>query len=234
MVPASCAEHIFRTKRGVAAGNTLDSALDESHVVGLCAGASSVAPALCYYQAPSGLSKDHQTMLCEGATRVYTDGSGSRPVEKSAAAVCARSGLEHNLDGGVVVHLCRSHVVVEGDDVGPTNGPIDCAIETPYGFSPQDVLALCSGASSSSPSACAKQVGGRFSNSQKASVCAGASDDVPARCIEHLPSTLSQDDAVRLCGDAKSLTPAYCARQKGRVSEADIEQCKKEVSEPSR
>ena len=29
---------------------------------------------------------------------------------------------------------------MEGDDLALTNGPIDCAIATPYGFPPQDVL----------------------------------------------------------------------------------------------
>ena len=232
-MPASCAEQIWSSKWGVAAGNTLRSALNKSHVVHLCAGASSVAPALCYYQAPHGLSLEHRTMLCEGAASVFTDGSGSRPVPRSTAAACAGAGVDHALDGEVVVHLCRSHVV-EGDDAGLAKGPIDCAVSTPYGFSPQDVLKLCAGATSSSPSLCAKQVSGSFSSSQAASVCSNAMDAVPALCIDHLPSTLSQDDAVRLCAGAASLTPAYCARQMGRVTEKDIDRCRKEVSAPTR
>ena len=239
-IPAECADFMWSSNLQVAAGTVDDAQLNEEHVVKLCSGVSSIAPALCYFQAPNSLSKANQEILCEGETIIHTEekkggGSGSasskgKEVSMSAAAMCAKEGLKHNLDHNLVVRLCRSHVSVDTKDL--ILGPVACAVSAPFNFGPNQILDLCSGATNGFPSTCAKKVDNSFISSLKVKLCANSEDFTPVECINHLPSTVTQEDAVKLCAEAKSLTPAYCLNSlsTSRVTGRDISKCRKAVS----
>jgi len=235
-VPAECAEFMWNKGIQVAKGTVEDARLNEEHVVKLCSGVSSIAPALCYFQAPNSLSKADQETLCEGETNIYTErkeGNGKgkgKETSTSVAAMCASEGLKHNLDHSLVVRLCRTHVSVDTKEL--IFGPISCAISAPFNFAPNQVLDLCQGATNGFPSTCAKRVDNSFTNSLKVKLCTNSEDFTPVECIDHLPSTLTQEDAVKLCAEVKTLTPAYCISSltTSMVTNRDISKCRKAVS----
>lgn len=227
-IPAECAEFMWASSATVAAGTAEAALLNEDHVVKLCKGVTSVAPALCYFQAPDKLSKQNQEALCEGETNLLVD---SKPSAKGAATVsvsafCAKEGVKQNLDHDLVVALCRSHIGVGTRDL--IVAPIECAMAAPFGLSPSELLQLCGGATSGFPSTCAKRIEDSFTNAMKVEVCSNSEDFTPVDCIKKLPSTVTQSDAVALCSEAKTLTPAFCilSLRTSRVTAKDIEVCR--------
>jgi hypothetical protein len=176
--PSTCAGVLHEANAGVKSGSFMDIEMQEETIVNLCRGAADVGPALCYLQAPKELGKEQQAELCEGSAAMPKDERGG--AARSAAAVCAAKGLEGGLDKKLVVRLCRGR---RGEEEAAVTGPVDCAITVPFGFSPGDLVMLCSGAENSVPGKCAKAVDANFATGMRAKVRAACerAGDVTAR-----------------------------------------------------
>ena len=220
-------------------GGVSSSSTKESIILSMCSpengrgGGKGVEAAICYLNAPRNYSPSEKESLC----------SSDLVVSGLYAARCASlaTPLEARLGRDLILTLCASappSTTTPSTSDRNLPGPISCALSAPFGFSRSDILALCVGSLSNSPSLCAGRLPPTFPPPLSARLCK-TGNLVSADCVEHLPQSFSHADAIEICEGATTLTPAYCARSmrgggRGEKWEEEIRACTGAVSRPTR